>query len=778
MKTKTLLTVILTLFISLNFIVGQERTDYSTIFLDNLNDSWSVSSTYWMGHTYAFSNETSEDNSLLVVTSYSISETGHVHVIFEEFLNNDLPYEFQVSSCVYKKDLYGFLWHEYNKGYEIMYYVKKHDHDFEAHSIHINEHITQQMAALSFNDTIYMFFVDEADKFVKYYQIVYSDAHSKLVLVNDTPTVLNSNHKSIGNVAAITYVNDSLEEQIMLAYPGETDGRSNNKLNIYSGKPGNFELFAQKPSIPDYHIFQVSMAQGSVKGGFTQSYNIQFGYSIANSTHHGPVRCELNLKTAEFSDWESLDWPGDLYYHYTWFMEFYSKQTQKREKYLLQGYNYGSGNKGALWKSDMLTYQDQRSEVPPISHKSKYFDIVLVVEGAPPYALNGYELGDDIFNNSPLSTFEYTKDTEQSVSASTTYSQSVEANMGVGPVTAGFKASFMESSGTSNTESVSITNAIWPPPSQLDSNGVMWYYYVAPTVVRSRWAMQDYNGGNIEPTRNLFLFEFHSPQMKSMIFDLSDYGVNSPRADNLESYESRDVENMSGIQKILRNETDINIQAGGTGSLDLTFTDSHTDSHSETYDVSLGIDADYGIFSASASVSAGFEYSRERTTTCSNSFYIGWNLFSPKFPDDTTNVRKYTPISYVMKTTDSTAYFLLEGLKDYKPFFITYEITDIEHGDFLEFIGEDQELINKYSFSNYPNPFNGLTHFKYSLKSKSNVNLSIYNVHGQTVSMPINEVQTSGEHEYELSASDLSSGIYYYRLLIGEDLIMGKLIKN
>ena len=131
-----------------------------------------------------------------------------------------------------------------------------------------------------------------------------------------------------------------------------------------------------------------------------------------------------------------------------------------------------------------------------------------------------------------------------------------------------------------------------------------------------------------------------------------------------------------------------------------------------------------------------------------------------------------------MKTTDSTAYFLLDGLKNYKPYFVTYEVTDIEHGEFLDYIGENQEVINKYKFSNYPNPCSDKSEFIYLLPNKSHVNLTIYNAYGQIVNVPLNETQNVGKHQYELSAINLSAGIYYYRLLIGKDLITGKIIKN
>lgn len=126
-----------------------------------------------------------------------------------------------------------------------------------------------------------------------------------------------------------------------------------------------------------------------------------------------------------------------------------------------------------------------------------------------------------------------------------------------------------------------------------------------------------------------------------------------------------------------------------------------------------------------------------------------------------------------MKTTDSTAYFLKDGFKNARPLFVTWEVNSIVIGQFLEAIAENSININKYSFSNYPNPFSYQSKFEYTLPHRSNVSLSIYNTYGQLVSMPINEMQSTGNHQVELKSTNLPAGIYYYRLLIDEDLIMG-----
>ncbi|MCH7964673.1 MAG: immune inhibitor A [Bacteroidetes bacterium] len=73
---------------------------------------------------------------------------------------------------------------------------------------------------------------------------------------------------------------------------------------------------------------------------------------------------------------------------------------------------------------------------------------------------------------------------------------------------------------------------------------------------------------------------------------------------------------------------------------------------------------------------------------------------------------------------------------------------------------------------NYPNPFNPSTMIKYSIPSNvkhetSNVSLIVYDVLGNEVAILVNEEKIVGNYEIEFNANNLSSGIYYYRLVAG-----------
>ena len=68
---------------------------------------------------------------------------------------------------------------------------------------------------------------------------------------------------------------------------------------------------------------------------------------------------------------------------------------------------------------------------------------------------------------------------------------------------------------------------------------------------------------------------------------------------------------------------------------------------------------------------------------------------------------------------------------------------------------------------NYPNPFNPVTRIKYSVPVQSSVKLILYDVLGKEVKTIVNEVKPAGEYIYDLNASSLSSGVYFYKLEAG-----------
>ena len=78
------------------------------------------------------------------------------------------------------------------------------------------------------------------------------------------------------------------------------------------------------------------------------------------------------------------------------------------------------------------------------------------------------------------------------------------------------------------------------------------------------------------------------------------------------------------------------------------------------------------------------------------------------------------------------------------------------------------EVPERYGlYNNYPNPFNPTTKIKFDIPSNganSNVNLVIFDASGRLVSTLVNSQLNPGTYEFEFTATDLTSGVYFYRL--------------
>jgi photosystem II stability/assembly factor-like uncharacterized protein len=76
---------------------------------------------------------------------------------------------------------------------------------------------------------------------------------------------------------------------------------------------------------------------------------------------------------------------------------------------------------------------------------------------------------------------------------------------------------------------------------------------------------------------------------------------------------------------------------------------------------------------------------------------------------------------------------------------------------------------DKYSLEqNYPNPFNPTTTIKFQIKDSRFVTLKVYDILGKEVAVLVNEKQPAGVYEVSFDASVLPSGIYFYKLIVGE----------
>jgi hypothetical protein len=80
-------------------------------------------------------------------------------------------------------------------------------------------------------------------------------------------------------------------------------------------------------------------------------------------------------------------------------------------------------------------------------------------------------------------------------------------------------------------------------------------------------------------------------------------------------------------------------------------------------------------------------------------------------------------------------------------------------------VNTETELPNSFSLmQNYPNPFNPSTAIEYSIPSDSYIKITIYNLLGEVVDIPVNSYRSAGQYKFTWNGSSRASGIYFYEL--------------
>ena len=101
-----------------------------------------------------------------------------------------------------------------------------------------------------------------------------------------------------------------------------------------------------------------------------------------------------------------------------------------------------------------------------------------------------------------------------------------------------------------------------------------------------------------------------------------------------------------------------------------------------------------------------------------------------------------------------------------------YRLKQVDFDGTFEYsniIEIDINSVSEFTLNqNYPNPFNPNTKISFTLPQTANVKLSIYNAIGEKIAELMNEVKSAGTYDVDFNASELSSGIYLYRLEAGE----------
>ncbi len=100
-----------------------------------------------------------------------------------------------------------------------------------------------------------------------------------------------------------------------------------------------------------------------------------------------------------------------------------------------------------------------------------------------------------------------------------------------------------------------------------------------------------------------------------------------------------------------------------------------------------------------------------------------------------------------------------------------YMITLGDEGQQTQFIP------NRFALHQpYPNPFNPVTTISFDLPEEAMVNLSVYNLNGELVTVLKSGLEFAGSYEIKWEAKNLSSGLYFIRLSSGDYVKIHKVL--
>jgi len=139
------------------------------------------------------------------------------------------------------------------------------------------------------------------------------------------------------------------------------------------------------------------------------------------------------------------------------------------------------------------------------------------------------------------------------------------------------------------------------------------------------------------------------------------------------------------------------------------------------------------------------------------------------FQIERSNDGEFTSVGYVAghgTTTETQNYIFTD--RDVPVGSYSYRLKQVDFDGTFEYSDVvEAEVAAPVEFSldqNYPNPFNPSTTITFRLAADSKVSLKVFDVLGQEVITLINNDLSAGSHQVDFDASNLNSGVYFYKI--------------
>jgi hypothetical protein len=133
-----------------------------------------------------------------------------------------------------------------------------------------------------------------------------------------------------------------------------------------------------------------------------------------------------------------------------------------------------------------------------------------------------------------------------------------------------------------------------------------------------------------------------------------------------------------------------------------------------------------------------------------------------------------TYMGYMELLADHKINYVAESLVDPS---IAYPDPQIYIPTITTAVSPPLAVVKNFALSqNYPNPFNPVTTISYTLERPSVVKIGIYDLRGHEVAILVNSMKPAGTHAVQFDGTDLTNGIYFYRLQAADQVITRKMM--
>ncbi|MFH1198182.1 MAG: T9SS type A sorting domain-containing protein [bacterium] len=156
--------------------------------------------------------------------------------------------------------------------------------------------------------------------------------------------------------------------------------------------------------------------------------------------------------------------------------------------------------------------------------------------------------------------------------------------------------------------------------------------------------------------------------------------------------------------------------------------------------------------------------------------YAEWGrLSNVAMTSDWQNITLEFTVPATNDTGRAPIHFALADNNAFLP--IVFYIDDLQITEKVVSVENVNSIPAKFELGqNYPNPFNPETTIDFSIPEKSDVRIELINTLGQVVKEIANGSFDAGSHQVKLNASNLSSGVYFYKLIAGNFTDIKKLV--